>query len=153
MHIECLFHAERLLQSIIIIIVVIVVIVIIVITFMRPVMLMIFRMPVLMMFMHMRMMPAVTVAIGTVTIVPIPTMTVDAVIERMVMTGIRTDTHLYQNTFPSMPVIPAVIIAHIIHSAAGGMCYLQRNAHITPVSSTKPVVPGQLPVGYFIFTT
>ena len=150
MHIECLFHAERLLQSIIIIIVVIVVIAI---TFMRPVMLMIFRMPVLMMFMHMRMMPAVTVAIGTVTIVPIPTMTVDAVIERMVMTGIRTDTHLYQNTFPSMPVIPAVIIAHIIHSAAGGMCYLQRNAHITPVSSTKPVVPGQLPVGYFIFTT
>lgn len=150
MHIECLFHAERLLQSIIIIIVVIV---IIVITFMRPVMLMIFRMPVLMMFMHMRMMPAVTVAIGTVTIVPIPTMTMDAVIERMVMTGIRTDTHLYQNTFPSMPVIPAVIIAHIIHSAAGGMCYLQRNAHITPVSSTKPVVPGQLPVRYFIFTT
>ena len=150
MHIECLFHAERLLQSIIIIIVVIVVIAI---TFMRPVMLMIFRMPVLMMFMHMRMMPAVTVAIGTVTIVPIPTMTVDAVIERMVMTGIRTDTHLYQNTFPSMPVIPAVIIAHIIHSAAGGMCYLQRNAHITPVSSTKPIVPGQLPVGYFIFTT
>lgn len=145
MHIECLFHAERLLQSIIIIIVVIVVIVVIAITFMRPVM--------LMMFMHMRMMPAVTVAIGTVTIVPISTMTVDAVIERMVMTGIRTDTHLYQNTFPSMPVIPAVIIAHIIHSAAGGMCYLQRNAHITPVSSTKPVVPGQLPVGYFIFTT
>lgn len=144
MHIECLFHAERLLQSIIIIIVVIVVIVVIAITFMRPVM--------LMMFMHMRMMPAVTVAIGTVTIVPIPTMTVDAVIERMVMTGIRTDTHLYQNTFPSMPVIPAVIIAHIIHSAAGGMCYLQRNAHITPVSSTKPVVPGQLPVGYLIFT-
>lgn len=144
MHIECLFHAERLLQSIIIIIVVIVVIVVIAITFMRPVM--------LMMFMHMRMMPAVTVAIGTVTIVPIPTMTVDAVIERMVMTGIRTDTHLYQNTFPSMPVIPAVIIAHIIHSAAGGMCYLQRNAHITPVSSTKPIVPGQLPVGYLIFT-